>query len=340
MRFALDTPLWLAALPLAALVPLWARHHVRHAHRIAVWLRTAAVVALVLALAGPRVGFGSRNVDVVFLVDSSASMGTAREQALDWVTEALDARGEDDRAALALFGRDAALAHSLRIDPPAGPPAVVVDESATDLEQALRLGQGAAGREHRRRVVVLTDGGQTIGDVVRGAEDLAAAGIGLDVVRLGGGPRQDVLVDGVDAPSRVRDGEAYDVVVRLRNTAAATAEGVLVLRADGEEVARRTVELPPGTSTVAVAREAGGGGTVRYEATLESGASTVPENDVGARAVRVDGPPSVLVYAGPGADVAPLSAALTSAGVPTEVVDADEAPAAGRAARPRQRRAG
>ena len=56
------------------------------------WLRSAAIVAVVLALAGPRVGFGSRTVDVVVLVDSSASMGPAREQALAWVTEALGAK--------------------------------------------------------------------------------------------------------------------------------------------------------------------------------------------------------------------------------------------------------
>ncbi|MGH8933596.1 MAG: hypothetical protein ACRDZO_23915, partial [Egibacteraceae bacterium] len=63
-------PLWLAALPLAALV-LWlgARRRGRWDQRVvATWVRAAAVGLVVLALAGPRLEAAGRDLDVAFLL--------------------------------------------------------------------------------------------------------------------------------------------------------------------------------------------------------------------------------------------------------------------------------
>ncbi len=98
---------------------------------------------------------------------------------------------------------------------------------------------------------------------------------------------------------------------------------MLVVRADGRQVARRRLTVAPGGSEVAFRRVAGRPGTVRYSAELASGASTVTENDRGAAAVQVAGPPKVLVYArraGLGTD---LADALRAAGVPTDLLAAD-----------------
>ncbi len=321
---SLDTPVWLAALPLAGLVLVLGRRAVG-AQRLATWLRALAVGSLVLALAGPRIGWGGDAVDVAFLVDASDSASRARAAALDWVRQANMAKGGEDRAALGLFGAEARLEHGLRTDPLAGDPAVVVDGTATDLEQALRLGQGAVGSERRRRIVLLTDGRETTGDLVNGASELAAAGIGLDVVRLDDSGAADVLVEQVDAPNRVRDGEAYDVTVRLRNSGSQPADAVLTLLADGAEVDRRTLTLPPGATEVAIPRAASGAGTVRYEARVESGSSQIPANDVGRAAVRVDGPPRVLVYQRTAGLADDLARALQAGGVPADLSSADAA---------------
>ena len=323
-RLVLDAPLWLLALPLAALVWFWRpRASPRPAVRAARICRTVAVTCLVLALAGPQWRAAGQELDVAFLLDGSDSLsGRGREQAQEWVRQALTARQEGDRAALAVFGRDARLEYALRSEGVTADTAVVVDPSATDLSRAVRLGQGVLGSAHRRRAVLLTDGVQTEGDVFAGARELAEAGVALDVVLIEEAGRADVLVEGVDAPARVREGESYDVRVTVRNTGARTAEGILTVLADDRQVARRRVTSPPGTSQEVFRQTAGATGTVRYEAVLESGASTVAANDRGRAAVQVSGPPKVLVYqraAGLGED---LAAALRSAGLPVDLDDA------------------
>jgi Mg-chelatase subunit ChlD/uncharacterized membrane protein len=329
MPLSLASPLWLLALAAVWLVVWLGRRgpgvHDRHQRRATV-VRAVAVGALVLALTGPRWEAAGRGLDVVVVVDASDSTAAARADAAAWLDGARTARGRGDRLAVAAVGRDAQVEHGLRDDPPTQPLSVRVDGSETDLARGLRLAQGLAGSEQRRRVVLLTDGHATRGDAVGAVRELEDAGITVDVVPLGGGAASDVLVEGVRVPGLVRGGDAYDVTVLLTNTSATAAAGVLTLTADGEEVHRGPVELTPGTTEVRIPRVAGdheAGGTVRYEARLESAASTETRNDRGMAAVQLEGPASVLVVGGVGGGAdggaAELVELLEAGGLPTTV---------------------
>ncbi len=329
-RIGFDSPLWLLALALVPLVVVTARRGLAavriRQHRIATWMRAAAIALLVIAVAGPRWEAAGRTVDVAFLIDASDSVGTAPLAALDWIRDAVQTKEDADRVAIALFGRDARLEHSLREDPLLDGVATIVDGSATDIARALRLGQGVLGSEHRRRVVLFTDGRETQGDVLRTVEELAAAGVAVDVVPLASGAAADVLVEEVIAPSRVREGEAYDVVGVLRNTGDSAADVVVVTTKDGIEVDRRTVSVEPGRSEVDVPQVAEDSGTVRYEVRIASGASTIADNDAARSATQIQGPPKVLVYeaeAGLGAD---LARALDAASIPVDRINAATTP--------------
>ena len=315
-----ERPLWLLLVPLAVGLVLHARRSEQgRGRRWSRGLRAAAVACLALAMAGPQLVASGGGLDVTFLVDGSDSVGAAGRQASqEWIAAALADRPEQARVALAMFGRDARLDHGLRHDPPGGAPAVEVDPSATDVARALRLAQGVLGSQNRRRVVLLSDGRPTQGDVVAAARDLADAGIRLDVALLDRAGTADAGVTEVVAPGRVRKGEAYHITVSLRSTAAAAVPGELILYADGEPVAQRRVTLPPGDSEVSFRQVAQRPGTVRYEAQLRSGGSTVAQNDRGRAAVQVAGPPRVLVFEGNDGVGSQLDRALRSAGVPVD----------------------
>jgi len=330
MPLAFDAPLWLWLL-LAIPVLVWLGRNAPaiarpKQHRAAIAVRATAVGLLALGLAAPRWESRGEAVDVAFLVDVSDSVGSSALSTTEFLAAALAARGGDDRSALALFGEESRLEYSLRIDAPQSPFATVVDTSASDIARALRLGQGVLGSEHRRRVVLFTDGRQTQGDAVAAAEELAAAGIRVDVVPLAAGDRADVLIEEVRAPSSVREGETYDVVGVIRNTGSSPAEVVVVTTADGTEVDRREQTVDPGVTEVAVTATAEQSGTVRYEMRLGSGASSVAQNDLGRAAVQVDGPPRVLVYEGEQRAGAEVAAALEASLIPVDLIDGTVTP--------------
>lgn len=284
--------------------------------RIARGLRVLTVVLLVAALLDPVLPLRGRDADVVFVIDGSASMGPAGVAAAEaWVREATGVKDDDDRAGAIVFGRDAQVAHRLTATPPADLAPVVVRGDASDLERAVRLAAGLLGDERRRRVVLLTDGRATQGNLDQAAGLLADDGIGLDVVRVGEAGVADVLVQSVDAPPSVREGERYPISVVLRNDTGTAARGVLTVEVEGQTITTLDVDLPPGESTVTVDHVAGADGLERVTADLHSGDSTVDRNDTGVAAVRVAGPPRVLLIARDPAEADPLAAALEAGGV-------------------------
>lgn len=320
-----DDSMWLLGLVLVPLIVVVARRQATsRQRRIAVILRAVGVAALVLALAGPRIDSGGNSVDVAFLVDRSDSVGGAEAAATDYIERALAGRDNGDRSAVAVFGRDGRVEQGLAEDTNTSDIASVVDGSATDLARALRLAQGVLGSEHRRRVVLFTDGRQTQGDALAAVQELADAGIRVDVVPLAAGQAADVLVKEVRTPGRLREGEAFDVVGVLTNTGAEPVDVVVVTDADGVETDRRTVSVPSGDSEVRIPQVADESGTVRYELRIDAGSaglagsSTVPQNDIGRAAVQVAGPPRVLIIEGERDAGRDLATALDSTGVPVD----------------------
>jgi Mg-chelatase subunit ChlD len=315
---------WLLLLaPAAAAVVLFAARGTsggRPVRRAAI-VRAATVTLLVLALAEPRLGLPGRALDVVVVVDASDSTAAASAEVQAWLRELEDARGRGDRVAVVAVGRDAQVEHGLREGPMATSLGVRVDGSQTDLASGLRLARGLAGGDQRRRVVLLTDGHATRGDTDTAIAELRDACVAVDLVPLDAATASDVLVRTVGVPGTSRVGERYEVEVVLENTGATAAGGELVVHADGQEIARRTLELPPGSTTVRIPRDASEEGNVRYSATLRSAASTQPRNDTAMAAVQVLGTPSVLLVEGAPGDGTVLTDALTAGGV--EVVRRD-----------------
>jgi Mg-chelatase subunit ChlD len=289
--------------------------------RRAAAVRAVTVALLVLALADPRLALPGRALDLVVVVDASDSAAASSTEVQEWLREVQDARGRGDRVAVIAVGRDAQVEHGLREGPMATSIGVRVDGSQTDLASGLRLARGLAGGDQRRRVVVLTDGHATRGDTDAAIAELLDAGIAVDLVPLDAASASDVLVRSVGVPGTSRVGERYEVQVVLENTGASTAGGELVVHADGREIDRRMVELPPGSTTVRIPRDANEEGNVRYAATLRSAASTQTRNDTAVAAVQVLGTPSVLLVEGAPGDGTVLVDALTSGGL--EVVRRD-----------------
>lgn len=189
---------------------------------VALLLRTAMVLLLVGALAELRLVRKADSVSVLYLVDRSASVSPEQSAAvLDWINRdaAAGFRPGKDRWGVVAFARDAAIEL-----PCASTPVGLarfetsVSRSDTNLAAALRLARAAFPSEGARRVVVLSDGNQTLGHALAEARTLAEAGIGIDVVPIATGRGEDVAVEKVVAPPSLPRGAPFDVRVVLDAT--------------------------------------------------------------------------------------------------------------------------
>lgn len=186
----------------------------------ALTLRTILLLLVIFAIAGVQWVWSTDKTTVIYLLDQSDSIARAkREIMLSFAIQSVqkhrdNARG--DRAGLIVFGREAAIEFPpFDDDLPVvrGVESYLGPTDATNLESALKLAQAAFPEDSAKRVVVITDGVETIGSAAAVAKSMADTGIGIDVVPINLAAKSEILVEKVDLPADIRQGQPFETRV-------------------------------------------------------------------------------------------------------------------------------
>ena len=187
---------------------------------LALTFRSLVLILIVAALAGVQWIEVSDRLTVIYLLDQSDSIPVAKRQLmLQYAIESVKKfrrSNREDRAGLIVFGREASIEFPPLDDdlpPIRAPESYLGKTDATNLESALKLAQASFPEDSSRRVVVLTDGNETLGQASAVAKGLADAGIGIDVVPIRLDSSAEVLVEKIDVPGNVRQGQSVDAKV-------------------------------------------------------------------------------------------------------------------------------
>ena len=255
--------------------------------------RMLLVTLLVLALAVPAVRYTVNRQAVVFVADLSDSVAQQRAQVEEFVRQAMETRGSDDKAGGVAFGRDALVEWPVTEKGGFREFQSEVHADNTDLADGLRLAAALLPPDARRRIVVISDGQENLGDAAEQARFLRAQGVQVDVVQLEGPSGPEILVASVVTPSSANKGERVPVEVTVGS--AGVAGATLQVSLDGAVVAARQVTLEPGETRFSfdVGIDRPGFHTIR--ATVDSETDTRFENNRADAFVNVLGSPSVLV---------------------------------------------
>jgi uncharacterized membrane protein len=297
MRFV--APIYLLLLvPLAAGLWLSFRHvhgMARGRKRFAFAVRFLLASLLILALAGPEARRRNEGLTTIFLLDRSDSVSDVEKaRSQEFVDRAVRAMGPKDLVGVVAFGKDALVDAAPGGKRALGKVASAVDGSASDLAAAIRLATASFPEGRRRRIVVLSDGNETLGDAAEAAEVAATEGIPIDHVPLGIEDRRgEAAVVGLEAPNEVRADQPFDVRVQIESTVA--QDGTLQIDRDGVIVSTLPVRLEQGRNAIVVPEKLSDPGFHRYRATLATGKDRDSRNNIGAGFVAVKGKPRLLV---------------------------------------------
>ncbi|AIE83934.1 VWA domain-containing protein [Fimbriimonas ginsengisoli] len=297
MRFT--HPLFLVLL-IPVLIGLW--YSFRHVHgmargrkRLAFGIRFLLASLLIFALSGPEARRPNKGLCTMFLLDRSDSVSEAdRKRAETFVDEAMKKLSAEDLAGVVAFGKNAVVDAAPGGRRELGKVLSTVDGAASDLAAATRLASASFPDGKARRLVLLSDGNETSGDLEEAAQVAATDGIPLDVVPLGLEERSgEAAVLGVEAPTEIRAEQPFDL--RVIVDSARAQRGVLEVDRDGVLLKRLNVSLTAGRNAVVVSEKLKDVGFHRYRATLHAEFDVDNRNNVGLNFVAVRGKPRVLV---------------------------------------------
>lgn len=333
MGFAFVQPSYLLLLLL--LIPIWA---ITFAGRrlqgslpgsagrtwAALLLRSTILLALVLALAGAQIVRSAPNVATVFVLDTSDSISpAARARGEQYIVEALQQMPSGDRAGIVTFGADAIVERPVSGDKTFSRLTQAPDSTQTDIARALRLALATLPADAQKRVVLLSDGGETRQTEGVSALDLAAQAQGesvpIETVLLSGPPAaEDVIVERLEAPAGAREGQAVRLVVQANVRRGSTTEARLRILRDRQVVLETAVKLRAGANRIPVTVEAPRGFHT-WEAHLDAAGDTVGANNVAFGFTEVRGPPRILLVQGAPGRATALQAALQQARIEAQV---------------------
>jgi Ca-activated chloride channel homolog len=277
-------------------------------------VRCAIVVLVVLAVAGLQFVARGGALNVVYLIDESASVSASdRQAARDYVERAIAQKGPDGAAAVVRFGEYAVVDRVASSGSSWSPGEKAASEVATDIAGAIQVALALFPEDGNRRLILLTDGQETSGDAAAAARRAGGAGIEISVVPLGAAAGNEASIRDVSTPAEVPEGQQHDVRVVIQSTT--PRQAAVTLTDNGQPAGRQDVALAAGQNVVTFNRKATEQGFHRFEARLETVDDHFSQNNIGAGFTVVKRPPQVLVVASEEADAKPLLAALESTGM-------------------------
>jgi Ca-activated chloride channel homolog len=267
---------------------------------VATGLRSVVVLGAAIALARPVWTTTDDRVATAVLVDVSDSISDGQlDAARRYVEELQAAKRETDRLLVVSFAdkpRAVRLEEGETIErPPEG-----AGRAGTDIQAAVQLAYGLFPDGHLPRVVVVSDGNQTRGDLTQEAYRASELGVHLSWKSFPPEPRPEVRITSLRLPDEVKVGAPFEVKAELWSSVA--QEVTVSLQQDdfpnGLEP-RKTVKLDQGTTWVTFKSEAKRAGHTTYVARLgKPPRDTEPSNNAAVMTAPVKGKPSVLYVEG------------------------------------------
>jgi uncharacterized membrane protein len=270
---------------------------------VSMLIRLCLVGLFVVLIAEPRAVRTRDVLSVVYCVDISDSVDKSTDRSLEFVAETVKEKLEDDEAGLVVFGRNSAVELPPRISFPfEGVLNSRIERDATNLQQSLSLAAAMLPEENRGRIVLVSDGTETVGSLREILDDLKAREIAVDVLGIGYDYKDEVLLERLDLPPFVKMGESYEATIVL--TSLKDGAGQLVVKENGETIYDEPVAYKAGKRKIEIPIQLREPGYYEYKAriTVPDGKDNLALNNEVQNFLFVEGEGKVLLVHEPGGD--------------------------------------
>lgn len=323
-RRSLRNVLIIAALILLILEWLIYMRRMNYKGKFYLVMRSILIILAVISLLGIRLPKRSRDTTTVFLVDLSVS-DTQNIKAFDrYIDESISRMPKHNKYAIVTFGRDAVVEQFVTDQDMYMGLGSKTDVAATDFENGLQRAVSMLPSDTAGRVVVLTDGRETAGNIERTASLFVGDDISLEAILIGSDSGDDAYVKNVEMPETLHAGESYYLKVAVESNF--DTDATVIISSGGTEVAREDVRLQKGSNEFIFEEEVTSKDVESYEVKVIADGDSVEENNTYSAYSRVEDAPRILVLRGKGDSGNAFENVLDAAHVNAEFQRPERAP--------------
>lgn len=300
----------------------------RYRGRFYLIVRGMVTVCVLLALLGVQLPIGGNRTATIFLVDLSNSNKSHLEEAKAYLGETIARMPSGNSYGIVTFGDNTLVEQFVTGEKQYTGLMTIPEKSATNFEEAISKAISMIPENSKGRLVLLTDGKETKGDIHRMAQAITASRIEMCALLYESEQLQDAYIDNVTLPAYLHPGDEYSIKVLIESNY--DTDAVIALFNGSKQVATNQVHLNKGSNHFVFREQVSGElegnamENLRIQVNAE-GDGCEENNSYDAFAV-VEAPPRVLVITDRNTDITAFSKVLEAAGSDYTVLSALNAP--------------
>lgn len=282
-------------------------------NEIAIFIsRIVVFTLLILAFGNITINLKGRNISTVFLLDVSESASDFEESGKDFISTAIESMPRGNKAGVVLFGDNSKIDKVLNKKKEYKS----IDEkpvvTATNIQEAVESALGLFERGGSKRIVLITDGEENQGDILKSTPLINEQKIDFKVYKITGEKGEEIYVDNVKVPDNISVGEEFSVSIDIKSNYATKAK--LTLFSGRNKVGEQQVQIQKGKNSFVFKDKQSSGGFKGYGVLVEAEGDTNKVNNEFSTFTNVMDKPNILLINGVKGDSEALEGILSNSG--------------------------
>lgn len=291
-------------------------------------VRGIVLFCVLLTFFGIQIHRGSSKTATVFVVDLSNSNAEHVEEMEEYLQKTVEKMPSGNVYGIVSFGKKALVEQFLTAEKQYGGLMTLPEKMATNFEDAISKALTLIPGEYSKRIVVLTDGKETRGNIQNMAQVLTESQTEFLSLIYEDEELPDTYIDNVILPAYLHPGDKYSITVLVESNY--DTDAVIELYRGSSQVAANSVHLNKGSNrfvfSAQVDAAASGNAMESLSVQVKAPEDSCPENNTFSAYSVVETAPKVLVISGRDTNVSDFSSVLQTAGCDYNVVTALNTP--------------
>jgi uncharacterized membrane protein len=288
-------------------------------------VRVLVLFALICAVAGLQWLLPVEGMNVFFVLDRSESIPSPQQEAArQYVNQAARQMHHVDKTGVIVFGSEASIESAPNVAVDLQRIQAVVGTERTDLAGAIRLGTAAFPETGQKRLVLLTDGNENVGDAMSAVLAAKLLGVTVDVLPMGITRANDVSVQKVQIPPKLKKGQTFEVKIFVQAEQAQAA--TVRLYRNEQYLGEQKVELAAGKNLFTFPQVLPEAGPYQYDVRVDAPGDPLPQNNRASGFATVRGEPRILIVSADPEQDRQLASALQTSRLVIQLAGLDKFP--------------
>ncbi|SHI66307.1 von Willebrand factor type A domain-containing protein [Clostridium cavendishii DSM 21758] len=286
--------------------------------------RIIIFLLLTLALCDISLKINLKENSTIYLLDLSDSAKEFKGEGEKLISEAIENSPRGDKSAVIAFGENTAVEQFLTKNRNFKDATAIPTKTATNIENALNTALGIFDNQGGKRIVLITDGEENEGDMIKAVPSLKEQNVALKVYKINKQKQDEVYVEDLKIPENINLGEEFSIVVKIQSNV--KTSGKLSLFSGREKKGEQQVEIERGTNTFVFKDKQLSGGFKDYKVSLSADKDTETKNNEYIAYTNVRAKSKVLLIEGKPGDAGGLESLLKASYVDYKKITPISAP--------------